>query len=51
MNPLMSVIDLEAFGALGKSLPGVLTMVDVTFASPYLIQPLLYGIDVSIHSW
>ena len=50
-NPTMSVLDLEAFGQLVKSLPGVISMVDCTFASPYLVQPIKYGVDVSIHSW
>ena len=44
-------MDLEAFGKLGKSLPGVVTVMDATFASPYLMRPLKYGIDVSVHSW
>ena len=47
----MSILDLEAFGALGKSHPGVITMVDATFASPYLVQPLKFGVDIAIHSW
>ena len=47
----MSVLDVEAFGALGKSLPGVITMVDATFASPYLLQPIQYGVDIVLHSW
>ena len=50
-NPTMSVLDLKAFGQLVKSLPGVISMVDCTFASPYLVQPIKYGVDVSIHSW
>ena len=47
----MSIVDLEAFGALGKSLLGVVSMVDCTFASPFLVQPIKYGVDISIHSW
>ena len=50
-NPTMTILDLEAFGTLGKSLPGVVTMVDATFGSPYLVQPIKMGIDLSIHSW
>ena len=46
-NPTMSILDLEAFGALGKSLPGVVT----TFGSLYLIQPIKLGLDLVIHSW
>lgn len=49
-NPTMSILDLEAFGALGKAHPQLLTMVDATFASPYLLQPLKYGVDLVIHS-
>ncbi|XP_070576155.1 L-methionine gamma-lyase-like [Ptychodera flava] len=46
----MAITDLENFGRLGNSLPGVVTMVDSTFASPYLQLPLKHGVDVSIHS-
>uniref|UniRef100_A0ABM0M9D7 Cystathionine gamma-lyase-like n=1 Tax=Saccoglossus kowalevskii TaxID=10224 RepID=A0ABM0M9D7_SACKO len=49
-NPTMAVTDMEEFGRLGNSLPGVMTMVDATFASPYLLQPLKYDVDISIHS-
>lgn len=47
----MSVLDLEAFGQLGQSLDGVSTVVDATFATPYLVQPLQYSIDIVLHSW
>jgi len=47
----MSLLDVEAFGALGKSLPGVTTVVDATFTSPYLLQPIKHGVDLVIHSW
>ena len=47
----MSILDLEAFGKLGKSLPGVVTIVDCTIATPYCVQPIKYGVDVVIHSW
>jgi cystathionine beta-lyase/cystathionine gamma-synthase len=51
-NPKLFVTDLEKFGALGQSLrsKGVVTMVDTTFASPYLIKPIKYGVDIVIHS-
>ncbi len=51
VNPTMSLLDVEALGALGKSLPGVVTMVDATFATPYLVQPIKYGVDIVMHSW
>ena len=49
-NPCVNILDLEEFGKLGQSLDGVLTMMDVTFASPYLIRPIQFGIDIAMHS-
>ena len=49
-NPLISVTDLHALAELGRSLDGVITMVDSTYASPYLQQPCKLGIDISMHS-
>jgi len=51
-NPILSITDLEQFGKLGESLrsTGLVTMVDSTFASPYLQKPIKYGIDLVIHS-
>ncbi|KAK3726647.1 hypothetical protein QZH41_012282, partial [Actinostola sp. cb2023] len=50
-NPLMTILDLEEFGRLGMSLgPQVITMVDSTFASPYIQNPIRHGVDVVIHS-
>ena len=51
VNPTMSILNLEAFGARGRVHPELVTMVDTTFASPYLLQPLKYGIDLVMHSW
>ena len=48
-NPLMTVIDIEAVSALAKT-HGILTVVDNTFASPYLQQPLALGADIVVHS-
>ncbi len=49
-NPRIYIMDLEAFGKLGRSLDGVVTMVDTTCASSYLLQPISYGVDLAIHS-
>jgi len=49
-NPTMSVINLEEFGKLSKSRPNLLSVVDGTFASPYVQQPLKHGVDFSFHS-
>lgn len=47
----MAILDLEEFGKLGRSLDNVLTIVDSTFASPYLQPVIKHGIDISMHSW
>jgi len=53
-NPLMTVLDLEEFGQLGNDDCGGqadrLTVVDATFASPHLLKPMKYGVDIVIHS-
>lgn len=48
-NPLMSITDLQAVAALGKT-RGITTIVDNTFATPINQRPLQYGIDVVVHS-
>ncbi len=48
-NPTMEITDLKAVAKLCKS-NGILTIVDNTFATPYLQNPLAYGIDVVVHS-
>lgn len=48
-NPLMRLIDIQAAGQLAKK-HGVLLVVDNTFASPYLQNPLDLGADIVMHS-
>jgi cystathionine gamma-synthase len=48
-NPHLSVIDLEAFAALGRE-HGVMTLIDATLATPYNLRPLDYGVDFVLHS-
>jgi len=48
-NPLMKIVDLRALGELARS-AGILSVVDNTFASPALQNPLRLGIDVVVHS-
>ncbi len=49
-NPTMDLVDLEALGRL-KEGRDITTIVDSTFATPYLLRPLeLPGIDVVLHS-
>jgi cystathionine gamma-lyase len=48
-NPLLNIIDIEAFATLCKQHQIVL-VVDNTFASPYLQNPLTLGADIVLHS-
>lgn len=48
-NPTLQVHDLRAIAETARS-RGVLTMVDNTFATPYLTRPLELGIDLVAHS-
>ncbi|MDR5699510.1 cystathionine gamma-synthase [Agromyces aerolatus] len=48
-NPLMKISDVAALAELGQE-SGVLTVVDNTFASPALQQPIALGADVVVHS-
>jgi cystathionine gamma-synthase len=48
-NPLMKISDIAALAELGHE-AGALVVVDNTFASPYLQQPLGLGADVVVHS-
>ncbi|MDP8977120.1 MAG: cystathionine gamma-synthase [Actinomycetota bacterium] len=48
-NPLMSVFDVAALAELAHE-RGAQVVVDNTFATPYLQQPLALGADVVVHS-
>ncbi|MBT5138256.1 MAG: cystathionine gamma-synthase [Acidimicrobiaceae bacterium] len=48
-NPLLTVIDLAAIAEVAHS-GGAKFVVDNTFATPYLQQPLSHGADVVVHS-
>ncbi len=48
-NPLLNIGDIEALAAVAHE-AGALLVVDNTFASPYLQQPLSLGADVVVHS-
>jgi cystathionine gamma-synthase len=48
-NPLLNVSDIAALAQVAHD-AGVLLVVDNTFASPYLQQPLTLGADVVVHS-
>jgi cystathionine gamma-synthase len=48
-NPLLTVIDIEAIAKLAHARDAIV-IVDNTFATPYLQQPLALGADAVVHS-
>jgi len=48
-NPMLRCFDIEAIATLAHS-RGAMVIVDNTFATPYLQQPLALGADVVVHS-
>ncbi|MEZ4918933.1 MAG: cystathionine gamma-synthase [Saprospiraceae bacterium] len=48
-NPMLSIVDIEAVCAVAKK-HGLIAVVDNTFASPYLQNPLDLGADIVLHS-
>ena len=50
-NPTLKVVDIAAVAAIAHGYnPAIRVIVDNTFASPYLQQPLKLGADVVVHS-
>ncbi|MBS3915474.1 MAG: cystathionine gamma-synthase [Bacteroidetes bacterium] len=48
-NPMLNIIDIEKAAAIGKK-AGAMVVVDNTFSSPYLQNPILLGADIIMHS-
>ncbi len=48
-NPLLTCFDIEAVAAIAHA-HGALVVVDNTFATPYLQQPITLGADIVVHS-
>ncbi len=48
-NPLLNIVDIAAVSAIAKA-NNTLTVVDNTFATPYLQTPLDLGADIIVHS-
>lgn len=48
-NPAINIVDFEAVAKIAHE-HGILTIVDSTFATPYLIRPFEHGVDVVVHS-
>jgi cystathionine beta-lyase/cystathionine gamma-synthase len=48
-NPLLNITDLEMMVDVAKK-HKLLTVVDNTFATPYFLRPIEYGVDLVVHS-
>jgi cystathionine gamma-synthase len=48
-NPYNRILDLERFAAIGRR-HRVKTIIDATFATPYNVRPLEWGVDLVMHS-
>lgn len=48
-NPLLKIADISAIARLAAT-AGAMTVVDNTFATPYLQRPLALGADITLHS-
>jgi len=48
-NPMLTIIDIETIAKVAMS-KNILSVVDNTFASPYLQNPLDLGVDLIMHS-
>ncbi|MDP4675431.1 MAG: cystathionine gamma-synthase [Candidatus Nanopelagicales bacterium] len=48
-NPLLTVFDIAALAEVAHA-AGAVLVIDNTFASPYLQQPIAHGADVVVHS-
>src|SRR5438270_2526654 len=48
-NPLTRVTDLLAISTAAHEV-GAVSIVDSTFTTPYLVQPIAYGFDLVVHS-
>jgi O-acetylhomoserine (thiol)-lyase len=48
-NPNSSIVDIEAAVKIAHA-HGIPVIVDNTFATPYLLRPIEYGVDIVIHS-
>lgn len=48
-NPTMNIVDIAAMTSIAKEI-GAMTVVDNTFASPYLQNPIDLGADIVLHS-
>jgi cystathionine gamma-lyase/cystathionine beta-lyase len=48
-NPLLNIIDIEMVVDVAKK-HNLLTVIDNTFATPYFLRPIEFGVDLVLHS-
>ncbi len=48
-NPLLNIVDVKMVADIGKK-HNLLTVIDNTFATPYFMKPIKYGVDLVVHS-
>jgi cystathionine gamma-lyase/cystathionine beta-lyase len=48
-NPLLNIVDIEMAVDIAKK-HNILTVIDNTFATPYFLRPIEYGVDLVVHS-
>jgi cystathionine gamma-lyase/cystathionine beta-lyase len=48
-NPLLNIVDIEIAVDIAKK-HNILTVIDNTFATPYFLRPIEYGVDLVVHS-
>ena len=48
-NPLLNITDLEMVVDVARE-HNILTAIDNTFATPYFLKPIEYGVDLVVHS-
>jgi cystathionine gamma-lyase/cystathionine beta-lyase len=48
-NPLLNIVDIEMVADIAKK-HKLMTAIDNTFATPYFLRPIEYGIDLVVHS-
>ena len=48
-NPLLNIVDIEMAVDIAKKY-NLMTVIDNTFATPYLLKPIEYGVDLVVHS-
>ncbi len=48
-NPLLNIVDVEMLVDIAKK-HNLMTVMDNTFATPYFLRPIEYGVDLVVHS-